>query len=533
MVLPASVPTPTTDPAPRIGLEVHVQLSAPTKLFCACPPDGRHTCPVCQGHPGTLPVPARDAVALGVRAALAFGATVHTTSGWARKHYDWPDLPKGYQLTQGDAPLASDGIVRFNLVHHGAGVSHPLAAATGWRPPGAGSDARRAWLGAAIRRARPSHACRSRAHRAQPRQRARNAPGVGAPEGSLHLARLHLEEDAGRLRDGVPDDGRAGVALIEIVTAPTLTSPDEVEAALRAIHRALVDAGVTEGRLEEGHLRADLNVSLDAPGARRIEIKNVSGFRGAARAVADEVARQRACLAAGDPLGPGTRAWTGATSVPLREKPTAANYRMLDDPDLGSLVVTPGLLEEARVALEVANARTARRRAARGRLPDDVRATLEADDDVAQVWDDAVTDGGEPLAMGRLVQREVVRRVQNGELGRLTGAHLAAAQALVDAGLLAREALPRLFEALAREGGEARATADRIGLLGGMDDRTLEDALTRVLAADPVMTGRWRAGDEAAGRFLLGQAMRATGRKAPATRVAAALSALRARDDVG
>ncbi len=128
MVLPASVPTPTSDPAPRIGLEVHVQLSAPTKLFCACAPDGRHNCPVCQGHPGTLPVLAIEAVALGVRAALALGATVHTTSGWARKHYDWPDLPKGYQLTQGEVPLASDGIVAFSLVHHGAGVSHPRNA---------------------------------------------------------------------------------------------------------------------------------------------------------------------------------------------------------------------------------------------------------------------------------------------------------------------------------------------------------------------------------------------------------------------
>ena len=484
MVLPASVPKPTPDPAPRIGLEVHVQLAAQTKLFCACPPDGLHTCPTCQGHPGTLPVLAHDAVALGVRAALALAATPNPTSGWARKHYDWPDLPKGYQLTQGAVPLACDGVVAFDLVNHGAGGSTP-----------------------------------------------RNAPGVVAPESSLRLLRLHLEEDAGRLRDGVPDDGRAGVALIEIVTAPTLSSPEEVEAALRAIHRTLVDAGVTEGRLEAGHFRADLNVSLDTPGAGRIEIKNVSGFRGAARAVEDEIARQRDCLARGEPLGPGTRAWSGETSVPLREQPSTAGYRLLDDPDLGAFVVTPNAMAEAQAALDAARELLDRRRATYASLTADVRATLEADGQVARVWDDAVTAGGEPLVMGRLVQRTIVRRVQTGEMGVLTGQHLATTQVLIEGGVLAREALPQLLDALARHGGEARAMAEQLGLLGGMDDAMLVRLVAGVLAAEPAMTARWRGGDEAAGRFLVGQAMRATGRKVPAPRVVAALTTLRTRED--
>ncbi|HEX6202996.1 MAG TPA: Asp-tRNA(Asn)/Glu-tRNA(Gln) amidotransferase subunit GatB, partial [Thermoanaerobaculia bacterium] len=278
-------------PRAVVGLEVHARLRTATKLFCRCPnraaaPPNTLVCPVCLGHPGTLPTPNRQAVDLAVLLALALGARVAERSAWARKAYFYPDLPKGYQVTQHDRPLASGGRL-------------PL-------------------------------------------------PGGGG----LGIRRLHLEEDAARLLHDETGSGvdfnRAGAPLVEVVSEPELGSADAAREAFRELHLLLVTLGVCDGRLEEGSLRCDANVSLAAGGSggtggARVEIKNLASFRQLARAVEAEVARQRRLLAAGGTVAAETRGFDEATgeTFALRGKESAAEYRYQPEPDLPHLSVPP------------------------------------------------------------------------------------------------------------------------------------------------------------------------------------------------
>lgn len=276
---------PPEPPRPVIGLEVHVRLATGRKLFCRCAVDDEAapnatTCPVCRGAPGALPVPDPAALRLALRAALALEATPSDTLAWHRKHYRWPDLPKGFQITQQGTPLATGG--RIHDLH-----------------------ADRCWPVATL-------------HVEE------DAGRFDVRDGALHL-----------------DDNRAGVPLLEVTTPPCLHDGDAVEACLRALHATLVAAGVTAGHLHHGHLRADVNVSLAAddgtPGPK-VEVKNVGSFRHAADAVRAEVDRQRAERAAGRAVDPHTRAWDGRASHRLRAKDETA-YRILPEPDLPDVVV--------------------------------------------------------------------------------------------------------------------------------------------------------------------------------------------------
>ncbi|MCB9779817.1 MAG: hypothetical protein H6742_14725 [Alphaproteobacteria bacterium] len=282
------------DSRPRIGLEVHVRLATGRRLFSTGPlpaPDGlpnRCIDPYSVGAPGTLPVLDAAAVRLALRAALALSFTVAPVSRFDRKHYHWPDLPKGYQITQGRDPLARDGALHV-----------------------AGPD------GVALHR----------------------------------LERLHLEEDAGTLRHGpgvtAIDLDRAGAPLVEIVGAPDLDDADTAERWLAALQAVLVAAGVTEGRIQHGELRVDANLSL--PGGPRVELKNLGGELGPA--LRHELARQRRVRAEGGAVRRETRRWTGEETVALREKEEAIDYRWLPEPDLPPLRVSEEELAQARAAL--------------------------------------------------------------------------------------------------------------------------------------------------------------------------------------
>ncbi|HSB62892.1 MAG TPA: Asp-tRNA(Asn)/Glu-tRNA(Gln) amidotransferase subunit GatB, partial [Thermoanaerobaculia bacterium] len=295
---------------PVIGLEVHAQLLTKSKIFCGCPvtvgaPPNSATCPVCLGFPGTLPVLNREAVALAMRLALAVGATVHRDSRFARKNYFYPDLPKGYQISQYDRPFATGGSIEIDT--------------------------------------------------------------ADGPK-TIRLVRIHLEEDAGKLLhenpfDDVPntvslvDWNRAGVPLVEIVSEPDLRAPEEASAYLNELRRLLRYTEVSDADMEKGNLRCDANVSVrfseGAPFGTRVEIKNLNSIRFVARALEHEAARQAEVLASGAPIIQETRLWDVAAgrTVLMRSKEEAHDYRYFPEPDLGVLVVDEAWIEETKRSL--------------------------------------------------------------------------------------------------------------------------------------------------------------------------------------
>jgi aspartyl-tRNA(Asn)/glutamyl-tRNA(Gln) amidotransferase subunit B len=304
----AAVPDARTQYEPVIGLEVHCQLLTAAKIFCSCPnrfgdPPNTNVCPVCLGLPGALPVLSRHAVTLALRAALATGCIVHPVSVFARKNYFYPDLPKGYQISQYERPLATGGHIEI-------------------------AD------GASFRRVR--------------------------------LNRIHMEEDAGKLlhegfawsdsRSGV-DFNRSGVPLIEIVSEPDLRSAEEAHEYLTSLKAILLYAGVSDGNMEEGSLRCDANVSVRRAGTHalgtRVEVKNLNSFRNVARAIEHETRRQAALVESGREVVQETRLWNAdkGETASMRGKEDAHDYRYFPEPDLPPLVVTPEWVDDVRASL--------------------------------------------------------------------------------------------------------------------------------------------------------------------------------------
>src|SRR5215813_9290241 len=288
-----------------IGMEVHAQLSTRSKMFCGCPttfgaPPNTQTCPVCLGMPGVLPVVNRRAVEFGIRTALAFGCRVNETCRFARKHYYYPDMPKNYQISQYEEPLAEDGFLEID----------------------AEGGAR-----------------------------------------SIGIQRLHLEEDVGKLvhegtletaQASLVDFNRSGVPLMETVSRPELHSPDEAAAYLKAFRAVVVALGVCDGNMEEGSLRCDANISLRRRGATelgtKVEIKNLNSFRNVQRALAFEVKRQAAALEAGETIVQETRLWDADRGYTrsMRSKEYAHDYRYFPEPDLVPLVLDGAFVEAVR-----------------------------------------------------------------------------------------------------------------------------------------------------------------------------------------
>lgn len=455
-----------------IGLEVHAQLTTRSKLFCGCanefgaPPNGR-VCPVCLGLPGALPVPNREAVRLGVRFARAVGATVHRVSTWARKNYFYPDLPKGYQVSQYERPLATGGGIRIE-------------------PP-------------------------------------------GEPPRTIGLIRVHLEEDAGKsVHEGFAggtgiDLNRCGVPLAEIVGAPDLRTPDEAYLYLERLKSILKATGVCDADMEKGFLRCDANVSVHRPGTpwgTRVEIKNLNSFRHVRRALAHEIDRQQALLAAGAAVEQETRLWDEArgVTVPMRSKEEARDYRYFPDPDLPPLVVDDALLEAAlRDLPELPAARRDRFVALGLPEPDAHRLTIEPD--VADLFDAVVAAGAPPRAAANWVLGEVLARLNEAGLAAadapLPPARLAEIIRLVEAGTVTGRAAKDVFDACWRTGAAPLDVVEAKGLRQIDDTAAVEDACRAVLAAHPEQVAQYRAGKAAVLGFLVGQVMRRTRGAAP------------------
>ncbi|HUP19669.1 MAG TPA: Asp-tRNA(Asn)/Glu-tRNA(Gln) amidotransferase subunit GatB, partial [Gemmatimonadota bacterium] len=440
-----------------IGLEVHAQLKTDSKIFCGCATTygaapNTQVCPVCLGYPGTLPVLNARAVELAAAAALALGCTVHERSIFARKHYFYPDLPKGYQISQFDRPLATGG--RLDV---------PL-------PDG-------------------------------------STKTVG-------ITRLHLEEDAGKSTHGEAgtrvDFNRCGIPLIEIVSEPDLRSPAEAHAYLTALKRTLEYLEVSDCNMEEGSLRCDANVSLRRPGETRLgtktEVKNVNSFRYVEDALAFEAERQAELLEAGEAVVHETRLWDSVKGEarPMRSKEESHDYRYFPEPDLEPLDVSAEAREAIRAALpELAAARAVRFVSDYG-LPAYDAGVLTAERPMADYFEAVAERLGDPKEASNWVMGDVLRLAnERGERVALEPvprpvppAELAALLELKAAGTISVTAAPEVLAEMAESGRAPAEIVEEKGLTQVSDEAALAAEVDAVIAAHPDEAAAYRGGKE-------------------------------------
>jgi len=455
-----------------VGLEVHAQLLTRSKIFCGCPTafggePNTHVCPVCLGMPGVLPALNRQVVEFAVRTGLALGCAVQEKSVFARKNYFYPDLPKGYQVSQYELPICLGGGVEFTL---------------------------------------------DGAHR------------------RVRLTRIHMEEDAGKNLHGVAADGssgvdlnRAGVPLIEIVSEPDIRSIDETVEYLKALRAVLMYLGVNDGNLEEGSFRCDANVSVMPVGASvlgtRCELKNMNSFRFLRQAIEYEVKRQVEILEGGGKIVQETRLFDpqrGETRS-MRSKEEAHDYRYFPEPDLPPVRVPAAWVEEIRGTLpELPRARAARYQRDLGLSAYDA-GVLTADRETAEFFDAALAarGGGAEAAkrIANLLNGEVARLANESGLApsswKLTPAALSGVVRLADQGVIGGPGVRQVIEELFRDGGDPEAVVAVRGLAQVSDESEVEAAADAVIAASPAEVERYRAGNQKLIGFLVGQVMKA------------------------
>jgi len=459
-----------------IGLEIHAHLLTKSKMFCGCSTKfgaapNTHVCPVCLGLPGALPVLNRAAVDDGVRAGLALSCRINETSIFARKNYFYPDLPKGYQISQYEQPLASDGVVEF--------VS----------PAG-------------------------------PRR--------------IGITRVHLEEDAGKsLHEGFADSdtktcvdyNRSGVPLIEIVTEPDLRSAADAAEFFGRLRAILVWLGVNDGNMEEGSLRCDANVSVRPAGASNLgtkaEVKNLNSFRFLLKALEFEIDRQVELLESGGRVTQETRLWDPARgeTVSMRSKEEAHDYRYFPEPDLPLLIVDEARVTAIRAALplELPDARRQRFVTEYG-LPDYDAGQLTQSLAVADYFEQTVRAGAAPKIASNWMMGELARALN--AAGRdmaespVAPERLAELLALIDSGTISGAIAKNVFETMFASGERAGAIVKAGGLTQISDDSQLSAQIAEVLSRHADAVAQYRGGKTSTLGFLVGQVMKATGGKA-------------------
>ncbi len=453
-----------------IGLETHVQLRTASKMFCGCSaafgaPPNTHVCPVCLGLPGALPAPNGEALKHAVRAALALGCTVHAKSLFARKNYFYPDLPKGYQISQFEQPLATKGSLSFLSPDRG------LVTAT--------------------------------------------------------IVRLHVEEDAGKsLHDRFPkatavDLNRAGVPLIEIVTGPDFRSPQEARAYLQTLKQVLEYIGVSDCDMEKGSLRVDANVSVRRAGESALgvktEVKNINSFAYVEKALGVERDRQVALLEGGGTVTQQTMLYDHKDNAvrPQRSKEESHDYRYFPEPDLPPLVLSPEFVAEQQSLLPELPASKRERFVAQYGLPQQDAAVLTAGRAVADYYEGVVHAGAEAKAAANWVMGEVLADAKDhAEALRVPAGSLAQLIGLVKGGTLSHQAGKRVFTELANRGGEPRTIAEALGVIQVVDPNAVAGWVAEVLGAHATEVGRYKSGETKLMAFFVGQVMKASKGKA-------------------
>ncbi len=460
---------------PTIGLEVHAQLLTRSKLFCGCStrfgaPPNTHVCEVCLGLPGALPVPNSEAIAMAIRAGFALDCDVALESRFARKNYFYPDLSKGYQISQFDQPLNVEGGLTIE---------------------------------------------------------------VGGATKRIGIQRIHVEEDAAKNLHGASsgtlvDFNRAGTALIEIVSEPDLASADEAETYLRKLRDILMFIGVNDGNLEEGSFRCDANVSIKPVGATKLgtrtELKNINSFKFVKKAIEHEIARQESVIASGGSIVQETRTWSEPQqkTISMRSKEEAHDYRYFPDPDLPVLALDTAMLSAIEAAMpELPEAKRTRYVAELGLTPYDAQV-LTGHPRIAEYFEEAATlaaaefgdrRGEAAKKVANFVQSEVLRYVETDGLSArfpVPASYVAELVVLVQGGTISGKMGKEVFAESATRGKRPVAIVDQKGLAQNSDAGALEAEALRIVEANPDQVKKYREGKTSLLGFFVGQLMKAT-----------------------
>jgi aspartyl-tRNA(Asn)/glutamyl-tRNA(Gln) amidotransferase subunit B len=462
-----------------IGLEVHAQLLSRSKLFCGCStqfgaPPNSNTCPVCLGLPGALPVVNRDAVAMAVKAAMALGCHINEVSIFARKNYFYPDLPKGYQISQFDRPLGEHGRV---TVFSG--------------------------------------------------DRTESGKIANRREKSFGITRLHMEDDAGKsIHEGnlnsksLVNLNRTGVPLVEIVSEPDFRSSQEAYDYLTHLRKTLMYLEVCDGNMEEGSLRCDANVSVRPRGSEKlgtkVEIKNLNSFRFLQRALDYEIERQTKVLSEGGQIMQETRLWDeseGRTFV-MRSKEEAHDYRYFPEPDLLPLKLDPGWVARIQAGLpELPGPKMRRFMEQYGFTVDDA-LLLTATPAAAAYFEECARASGNPRAAANWIMGDLAYALKSSgkeiENSSISPGDLAALIRTIDSGEISGKIAKTVFEEMGRTGDKPAGIIARMGLVQVSDETSLGAAIDKVLAANPKQLEEYRSGKAKVMGFFVGQVMKET-----------------------
>ncbi|PYS73000.1 MAG: Asp-tRNA(Asn)/Glu-tRNA(Gln) amidotransferase GatCAB subunit B [Acidobacteria bacterium] len=468
-----------------IGLEIHAQLNTESKIFCGCATrfgdePNSNTCPTCLGLPGALPVLNRSVVELGARAALALGLQINKTSIFARKNYFYPDLPKGYQISQFDQPFSANGELEIMTAERDD-AGHPLE----WLPK------------------------------------------------KIQITRLHLEEDAGKnVHEGLPDVdrysyidlNRAGVPLAEIVTEPDFRSSWEAYDYVNHVRRSLQWVGASEADMEKGNLRCEANVSVRRVGddkfGTKVELKNLNSVRFMQRAIEFEVARHIKTLEAGGRINQETRLWDekAAQTRVMRSKEEAHDYRYFPEPDLPPLEVTQEFINRVRGEMPELPEDRRKRFMTNYGLPFGDASQLISDRALADYYEKAAEASGNPRGAANWIRTELLRELEVANLSAaespVAAEELGALVRLIDeekiSGKQGKDVLVEMF----KTGKTAQTIIEEQGLVQVSDTGEIDQLIDSVIAANPGELASYRSGKETLLGFFVGQVIKASKGKA-------------------
>ncbi|MGZ5436824.1 MAG: Asp-tRNA(Asn)/Glu-tRNA(Gln) amidotransferase subunit GatB [Pyrinomonadaceae bacterium] len=469
-----------------IGLEVHAQLSTESKIFCGCSTrfgdePNANTCPVCLGLPGALPVLNRRVIELAARAALALGLQIQERSIFARKNYFYPDLPKGYQISQFDQPFSMNGTLEIMTAER-----DEAGHARDWKPMTVG------------------------------------------------ITRLHLEEDAGKnVHEGLPDVdrysyidlNRAGTPLAEIVTEPDFRSSWEAYDYVNHVRRALQWVGASEADMEKGNLRCEANVSIRRKGDKafgtKVELKNLNSVRFMQKAIEFEVERHIKTLESGGRLNQETRLWDERANEtrPMRSKEEAHDYRYFPEPDLPPLVVSSDLIDSVRASMPELPGPRAKRFTEQYGLSFADASQLTSDRSLADYYEAAVeASGGNARATTNWIRSELLRELEKAGLAAdkspVPAVELGALVRMIDEGTISGKQGKDVLVEMFRSGKPAAAIVEERGLIQVSDTGEIDGVIDEVIAANPKQVEQFRGGKEGLFGFFVGQVMKASKGKA-------------------
>ncbi|HEX5704997.1 MAG TPA: Asp-tRNA(Asn)/Glu-tRNA(Gln) amidotransferase subunit GatB [Pyrinomonadaceae bacterium] len=469
-----------------IGLEVHAQLSTESKIFCGCSTrfgdePNANTCPVCLGVPGALPVLNRRVIELGARAALALGLQIQERSIFARKNYFYPDLPKGYQISQYDQPFSMNGTLEIMTAER-----DEAGHARDWKSMTVG------------------------------------------------ITRLHLEEDAGKnVHEGLPDVdrysyidlNRAGTPLAEIVTEPDFRSSWEAYDYVNHVRRALQWVGASEADMEKGNLRCEANVSIRRKGDKafgtKVELKNLNSVRFMQKAIEFEVERHIKTLESGGQLRQETRLWDERANEtrPMRSKEEAHDYRYFPEPDLPPLIVSSELIDRVQASMPELPGPRAKRFTEQYSLSFADASQLTSDRSLADYYEAAVeASGGNARATTNWIRSELLRELENAGLSAekspVPAVELGALVRMIDEGTISGKQGKDVLVEMFATGKPAAAIVEERGLIQVSDSGEIDGVIDEVIAANPKQVEQFRGGKEGLFGFFVGQVMKASKGKA-------------------